>query len=201
MTAICATNACSADDITIEDTMQVQVEYANNVSLNYTLCAYSPWKGSRSPFTAPRASCGTKHTEVHGVFGGSRDKAEHDMVTTLHLHGERPRDIPVWQGTGGGHGGADPIMLGYLFDPAAMEPDRYNRASTHREGRLVDPHRHRRQSIDRRRGPCRCRCNAEAGGHYAPALAAFADSGSVTRKQAPRRLAGHQFQLAVHAWR
>ena len=31
-----------ADDITIEDTMQVQVQYANDVSLNYTLCAYSP---------------------------------------------------------------------------------------------------------------------------------------------------------------
>jgi hypothetical protein len=25
-------------------------------------------------------------------------------------------------------------MLGYLFDSAGMEPDRYNRASTHREG-------------------------------------------------------------------
>jgi hypothetical protein len=25
-------------------------------------------------------------------------------------------------------------MLGYLLDPAGMEPDRYNRASTHREG-------------------------------------------------------------------
>ena len=28
----------------------------------------------------------------------------------------------------------DPVMLGYLFDPAGMEPDRYNRASSHREG-------------------------------------------------------------------
>ena len=34
-----------ADDITIEDTMQVQVKYANDVFLNYTLCAYSPWEG------------------------------------------------------------------------------------------------------------------------------------------------------------
>ena len=25
-------------------------------------------------------------------------------------------------------------MLGYLFDPESMEPDRYNRASTHKEG-------------------------------------------------------------------
>src|SRR5690606_13630902 len=34
-----------ASDITIEDTMQVQVRYANDVMLNYTLCAYSPWEG------------------------------------------------------------------------------------------------------------------------------------------------------------
>jgi hypothetical protein len=39
----------------------------------------------------------------------------------------------VWQGQGD-HGGADPVMLGYLFDPEGSPPDRYNRASTHREG-------------------------------------------------------------------
>ena len=123
-----------ADDITIEDTMQVQVLYANDVMMNYTLCAYSPWEGLEITFHGTKGELRHKHTEVHGVFGGSRDKAEHDMVTTLHLHGERPRDVPVWQGTGGGHGGADPIMLGYLFNAAGMEPDRYNRASSHKEG-------------------------------------------------------------------
>ncbi len=39
-----------ADDITIEDTMQVQVEYANKTSLNYTLVAYSPWEGLEVKF-------------------------------------------------------------------------------------------------------------------------------------------------------
>jgi hypothetical protein len=55
------------------------------------------------------------------------------MTTTLHLHGKLPEDVPVWQGSGD-HGGADPVMLGYLFEPASMEPDRYNRASSHKEG-------------------------------------------------------------------
>ena len=39
----------------------------------------------------------------------------------------------MWAGEGD-HGGADPVMLGYLFDPEGSPPDRYKRASTHREG-------------------------------------------------------------------
>jgi hypothetical protein len=34
----------------------------------------------------------------------------------------------------GMHGGADPVMLGYIFDPEAMPEDRYNRASDHIAG-------------------------------------------------------------------
>jgi predicted dehydrogenase len=123
-----------ADDITIEDTMQVQVRYANDVFLNYTLCAYSPWEGLEIKFHGTRGELTHRHVEVHGVFGGQRDKAHEDnMVTTLHLHGHRPEQLEVWQGQGD-HGGADPVMLGYLFDPEGSPPDRYNRASTHREG-------------------------------------------------------------------
>ncbi|HEY9012689.1 MAG TPA: Gfo/Idh/MocA family oxidoreductase [Devosia sp.] len=123
-----------ASDITIEDTMQVQVRYANDVMLNYTLCAYSPWEGLEIKFHGTKGELSHKHIEVHGVFGGERDKAHEDnMTTTLHLHGKLPEDVPVWKGSGD-HGGADPVMLGYLFDPSSMEPDRYNRASSHKEG-------------------------------------------------------------------
>lgn len=123
-----------ADDITIEDTMQVQARYANNVMLNYTLCAYSPWEGLEIKFHGTKGELTHRHVEVHGVFGGVRDKsAEENMTTTLHLHGQRPQQIDVWQGEGD-HGGADPVMLGYLFDPEGTAPDRYGRASTWREG-------------------------------------------------------------------
>ena len=123
-----------ADDITIEDTMQVQVRYANDVMLNYTLCAYSPWEGLEIKFHGTKGELTHRHVEVHGVFGGVRDKsAEENMTTTLHLHGQRPQQLDVWAGSGD-HGGADPVMLGYLFDPEHMDPDRYNRASTWREG-------------------------------------------------------------------
>jgi predicted dehydrogenase len=123
-----------ANDITIEDTMQVQVRYANDVMLNYTLCAYSPWEGLEIKFHGTKGELTHKHIEVHGVFGGERDKSgDENMATTLHLNGRLPEAIDVWQGHGD-HGGADPVMLGYLFEPASMEPDRYNRASSHKEG-------------------------------------------------------------------
>lgn len=123
-----------ADDITIEDTMQVEVKYANDVFLNYTLCAYSPWEGLEIKFHGTKGELTHRHVEVHGVFGGVRDKAQEDaMTTTLHLAGGRPEAVEVWAGHGD-HGGADPVMLGYLFEPESMEPDRYNRASTHKEG-------------------------------------------------------------------
>jgi predicted dehydrogenase len=123
-----------ADDITIEDTMQVQVKYANDVFLNYTLCAYSPWEGLEIKFHGTKGELTHRHVEVHGVFGGERDKSEEDaMTTTLHLHGQRPEQLDVWAGHGD-HGGADPVMLGYLFEPDSMTPDKYNRASTHKEG-------------------------------------------------------------------
>ena len=89
-----------ADDITIEDTMQVEATYAN------------------------------------GVFsGGKRDKhdAGENMTTTLHLAGGLPQNIDVWAGSGD-HGGADPVMLGYLFEPSTMPADKYGRASSQREG-------------------------------------------------------------------
>jgi predicted dehydrogenase len=123
-----------AEDITIEDTMQVQVEYANGVSMNYTLCAYSPWEGLEIIFYGTKGELTHKHVEVHGVFGGVRDRAHEDAMTTeLHLHGRRPERLEVWQGSGD-HGGADPVMLGYLFNGDQLEPDRYKRGSTHVDG-------------------------------------------------------------------
>jgi hypothetical protein len=115
--------------------MQVQVEYANDVSMNYTLCAYSPWEGLEITFHGTKGDLTHRHIEVHGVFGGIREKAGGDdaFVTTLHLAGQRPQRIDVWTGSGD-HGGADPVMLGYLFNALNVEPDRYKRGSSHIDG-------------------------------------------------------------------
>lgn len=122
------------DDITIEDTMQVQVGYESGASLNYTLCAYSPWEGLEVRFHGTKGEIVHRHVEVHGVFGGKRERPSEDAITTvLHEAGKPPQKIEVWTGEGD-HGGADPIMLGYLFSPDSMEEDRYGRSSTHVDG-------------------------------------------------------------------
>ena len=121
------------DDITIEDTMQVHATYGNGASLNYTLCAYSPWEGLEIIFYGTRGQLSHRHVEVHGVFGGrNRIKGTESVTTTLHLAGQLPQAIDVWEGSGD-HGGADPVMLGYLFDPDKA-PDRYGRSSTFIDG-------------------------------------------------------------------
>lgn len=122
------------DDITIEDTMQVQTRYSNDVTLNYTLCAYSPWEGVEVKFHGTKGELTHRHIEVHGVFGGERDMTDRDeMSTILHVAGKAPEDIDVWFGEGA-HGGADPVMLGYLFDAKNVGDDPYKRGSTHVDG-------------------------------------------------------------------
>ena len=121
-------------DITIEDTMQVQASYANKVSLNYTLTAYAPWEGLEVKFYGTKGELSHRHVEVHGVFGGKRAKMETgNMQTILHQAGKEPEELEVWAGSGD-HGGADPVMLGYLFDAETVGPDPYNRGSTHEDG-------------------------------------------------------------------
>jgi hypothetical protein len=121
-------------DIDIEDTMQVQVGYASGASANYTLCAYSPWEGLEVKLHGTRGELSHRHVEVHGVFGGRRARMETDnMQTVVHVAGEPPQSIEVWQGEGD-HGGADPVMLGYLFDPAGSGTDPYARGSSHVDG-------------------------------------------------------------------
>jgi predicted dehydrogenase len=124
-------------DITIEDTMQVEAEYANGVFLNYTLCAYSPWEGLEITFQGTKGDLTHKHIEVHGVFSGQHRERDGEgaesFTTTLHLAGGLPQRVEVEYGKGA-HGGADPVMLGYIFDAANMPPDKYGRSSTEKDG-------------------------------------------------------------------
>ena len=121
-------------EITIKDTMQVQVGYANRVTMNYTLCAYSPWEGYEIVFQGTEGELTHRHVGVHGIFGGMRHEADDDSATTTRLqrHGEPPRELEVWSGEGD-HGGGDPLMLEQLLNPAAA-PDPYRRLASHVDG-------------------------------------------------------------------
>jgi predicted dehydrogenase len=120
-------------EIDINDTMQVQVGYASGVSMNYTLCAYSPWEGYEIVFHGLDGELSHRHVGVHGIFGGTRHEADDDATTTtLHRHGEAPVALEVWTGEGD-HGGGDPVMLDQLLNPRAVE-DPYRRGATHVDG-------------------------------------------------------------------
>ena len=122
------------EEIGIEDTLQAHIRYSSGATANYTLTAYSPWEGLEIRFHGTKGLLTHKHVETHGVFGGERAHAGKDAVeTVLHLAGEQPVALNVPAGKGH-HGGADPIMLGYIFDPEGREPDAYNRASDHVAG-------------------------------------------------------------------
>jgi len=122
-----------SSDISIEDTMQVQVGYANGVSMNYTLCAYSPWEGYEIVFYGTAGELTHRHVGVHGIFGGTRHEADDSATTTvLHRHGEEPRQVAVWSGEGD-HGGGDPVMLDQLLNPAAAD-DPYRRRASQVDG-------------------------------------------------------------------
>jgi predicted dehydrogenase len=119
--------------IDIDDTMQVQVGYANGVSMNYSLCAYSPWEGYEIVFHGTDGELDHRHVGVHGIFGGRRHEADDDATTTvLHRHGEAPRSLAVWTGEGD-HGGGDPVMLDQLLNPRAAD-DPYRRGASHVDG-------------------------------------------------------------------
>ncbi len=117
-------------DIGIEDTMQAHIRYASGANANYTLVAYAPWEGLEIKFQGTRGELTHRHVEVHGVFGGKREHAKDAVTTELHLAGQPAQVLDVPSGEGA-HGGADPVMLGYIFDQEHMPADAYDRASDH----------------------------------------------------------------------
>ena len=123
-----------SDEIDIEDTMGLLVNYRSGASLTYSLHAFMPWEGYVI------------------AFNGSKGRLEHKMEETVYISGDgsipgealadqsyikvMPHAAPAYQvevrESEGGHGGADPIMLQDIFDPTG--DDEYERAADYRAG-------------------------------------------------------------------
>jgi predicted dehydrogenase len=122
-------------DIDIEDTASVLVSYDNDVTLSYSLNAFSPWEGYLI------------------VFNGTRGRLEHRMEQQTYLGGDdrtpglvksggasiriNPRDraayeVEPWSGRGS-HAGGDELMLKSLFSQEDV-PDPHGRAADHLAG-------------------------------------------------------------------
>lgn len=125
-----------SDLIDIEDCMNATVDYDCGVKMSYSLNAFLPWEG------------------YHIVFNGTRGRLEHKCEESVYVNadgsvpgalkkeGTWTRVFPQWAPayqvelwTGeGGHGGADPVMLTYIFDPENQPADPLLRSADHRSG-------------------------------------------------------------------
>jgi len=123
-------------EIDIEDNMNAIVSYRNGVKLSYSLNAFTPWEGYTVRFNGTRGRLEHKCEET--VY----TNADGTVPGALQVEGTWIRIYPHWapayevlfDGAEGGHGGADPLMLRYLFDPSGQAPDPLLRAADHRSG-------------------------------------------------------------------
>ena len=122
--------------IDIEDSMNVVVDYASGCKLSYSLNAYSPWEGYQIQFNGTRGRLEHMCQETVYINGdGTVPGALSEEGTWIRVfpHWEPAYDVDLWTGEGG-HGGADPRMLEYLFDPKNQPRDKYLRAADQRAG-------------------------------------------------------------------
>jgi predicted dehydrogenase len=125
------------DNISIEDTMNVLVQYKNGAQLSYSLNAYSPWEGFRVSITGTKGRVELEVIESVYV-NGQGDSAKEGVVkgkrlTVYPMFGDA-YEVPIPEATGG-HGGGDAILLDDLFLENPPE-DIYKRAASYIDGSM-----------------------------------------------------------------
>ena len=123
-------------DIDIEDSMSAIVDYRNRVILNYSLHAFMPWEGYMVSFNGTKGRIEHKCTEKvyingDGTVPGTLEKEGTSI--RVYPHWQQPYEVDIWESEGG-HGGADPVMLRYIFDPESEPADKYLRNADQRSG-------------------------------------------------------------------
>ena len=132
------------DNITIEDTMSVSARYHNGALLTYSLHAYCPWEGYRIAVNGTGGRMEMDLVESVGRhFRPGQEPQGYDPHAVWEQFGRKrirvypmfglPHDVEIPEAKGGGHGGADPIMLEQIFHPNPPH-DPYNRAASHIDG-------------------------------------------------------------------
>ncbi len=180
-----------ADDITIEDTMQVQVAYASGATMNYTLVAYSPVGGAGDQ--VPRHQGRTHPPPCRGA----RHLRRQADARRQRIHRHRTAPCRQWPAAGRGvaRRGRAWRRRSRHARPSLRQGQRAARqirpCRKRGHGRLVDPHRHRRQSIHRQRRRRRRR-QASQGKRNRPGAAVIGGSAWGARPigaRPPRRCA------------
>ena len=124
------------DNISIEDTMNVLVQYASGAQMSYSLNAYSPWEGFRVGFTGTKGRIEIEVVEAVYVNAGGDSSKEGVVlgkkITVYPMFGE-PYEVEIEEGKGG-HGGGDSVLLNDLFGTPVEDP--FKRAASHVDGAM-----------------------------------------------------------------
>jgi predicted dehydrogenase len=123
-------------EMDIEDNMNVIVNYRSGAKLSYSLNAFLPWEGYMVRFNGTRGRLEHKceesvYTNADGSVPGALNKE--GTWIRVYPHWQPAYEVDVWEAEGG-HGGADPQMLKYIFDPEGQPEDKYLRAADQRSG-------------------------------------------------------------------
>ena len=104
--------------------------------MSYSLNSFMPWEGYHICFNGTKGRLEHKCQEtVYINADGSVPGALKKEGTWIRVfpHRKPAYRVELWTGEGG-HGGADPRMLDYIFDPRSQEKDKYKRAANHKGG-------------------------------------------------------------------
>ena len=124
------------DNISIEDTMNVLVQYKNGAQLSYSLNAYSPYEGFRVFVTGTKGRIEMEVVEAVYINGSGAPKNEgvvnSKKITVFPMHGD-PYEVEIPEGTGA-HGGGDAVLLNDMFGVPEYDP--FHRAASHIDGAM-----------------------------------------------------------------
>jgi predicted dehydrogenase len=122
-------------EIDIEDNIQAVVNYRSGASLSYSLHAFMPWEGYIVAFNGSKGRLEhicmeTSYTSGDGSVPG--ELIPQGTKISIHPLFQAAYDVEVDE-SGGGHGGADPLLMADIF--ASEKPDDpYLRAADQRAG-------------------------------------------------------------------
>ncbi|MDB5192745.1 MAG: 4,5-dihydroxyphthalate dehydrogenase [Segetibacter sp.] len=115
------------EDIDIFDKMAVQIKYANNVQVSYSLTTYSPYEGYRISFNGTKGKLDAWVQERQPW-----EVEKYDEIQLTNNFGKR--EIIRVPNNEEGHGGGDVRLRKQLFNPAGK--DTYRQAAGSRDGAM-----------------------------------------------------------------
>lgn len=125
-----------SDDISIEDTLGVNVKYNSGAILTYSLNAYMPWEGFNVAINGSKGRIEMHVVERTYINSGGDKENEGALEVkkiTVHPMFGAPYEVEVEE-LAGGHGGGDPILLNDMFGVPKEDP--FNRAASHVDGAM-----------------------------------------------------------------